>query len=174
MTTYRLIKLFFIPLTLWLNSFSTYADSQTGIQIGNKLPSVKLSGLLVKPANLSDFKGKPLIINVWASWCNPCREEMSSLQSLYQQHHNQFEVIGISTDDDVNSATAFVIASKLSFKNYLDHNLQLEKILGARTVPLTILVDSNGRVVKKIYGTQNWSNQKTKLAIASELKIKLK
>ncbi len=174
MTTYRFSKWLFIPLTLWLNSVTTYADSQSGIQVGNTLPAIKLNGLLVKPANLSDYQGKPLIINMWASWCGPCREEMSSLQSLHQQYSQQFEVIGISTDDDVKSATAFVIASKLSFNNYIDHQLQLEKMLGANTIPLTILVDSHGRVVKKIYGFRNWSSEKTKQIIAGAFKINLK
>lgn len=83
-------------------------------------------------------------------------------------------MIGISTDDDIKSATAFVIGSKLSFNNYLDHQLELERILGANTIPLTILVNSDGRVVKKIYGTRNWNSLETKQMIANEFKIKFK
>ncbi len=174
MATKRFSKWLFFPLILWLTSLTTYANPQNGIQVGNQLPSAKLNGLLVKPRNLSDFRGKPLIINVWASWCGPCREEMPSLQSLHQQHNRHFEVIGISTDDDIKSATSFVIESKLSFNNYLDHQLELERILGANTIPLTILVNSDGRVVKKIYGTRNWNSLETKQMIANEFKIKFK
>lgn len=109
---------------------------------------LKLQGFDGKTKKFSDFRGKPLIINVWASWCGPCRSEMGSLERLARRYGGkQFNVIGISTDDDGYAAAAFIKRSKVSFENFLDSNVLLENMLGANTIPLTILVDAHGRVL---------------------------
>jgi len=68
-------------------------------------------------------------------------------------------VIGISTDDDAIAAQTFVVRARLSFDNFVDHNLVLENMLGANTIPLTVLVDANGRVVQKIRGSRDWTSR---------------
>lgn len=73
---------------------------------------------------------------------------MGSLDRLARKYGGkQFNVIGISTDDDGNAAAEFIKKSKISFVNYLDSKVFLENMLGANTIPLTVLVDANGRVL---------------------------
>lgn len=134
-----------------------------------------MQGLSGNTKKFSDFKGKPLIINVWASWCGPCRAEMGSLERLARRYNGkQFNVIGISTDDDGKAAVAFIKQSKVTFENFLDSNVLLENMLGADTIPLTILVDAQGKVLEKARGSYEWDSPEIVDAIRATFHIKLK
>jgi thiol-disulfide isomerase/thioredoxin len=127
------------------------------VQIGQVLRDATLRGLNGPSRRLADYRGHPLIINVWASWCGPCVQEMASLERLaWQDGPNPFAVIGISTDDYLDRAQAFLDRSKATIRHYIDRDLQMENMLGASTIPLTVLVDANGRVLDKIYGARQW------------------
>ena len=141
---------------------------------GEAIPDQPLYGLFHDYRKFSDFKGKPLIINVWASWCAPCRAEMGSLDRLARRHNGkQFNLIGISTDDYPEKAQAFVVGARVSFDNYIDRDLVLENMLGASRIPLTVLVDAKGKVLAKHYGAREWDSRETKALIARTLGVKL-
>jgi thiol-disulfide isomerase/thioredoxin len=144
------------------------------VPVGGVLRDAPLYGLTLDYRKLSDFRGKPLVINVWASWCAPCRAEMGSLDRLARRHNGkQFHVIGISTDDHADKAQAFVVGAGVSFDNYLDKNLVLENMLGANRIPLTVLVDKDGKVVRKVYGAREWDSRENKALIGQALGVKL-
>lgn len=165
----------FIFCVLLSLSTSTFANTPGEIEVGSYLRDATLNGFSGKSKKFSAFRGKPLIINVWASWCGPCREEMGSLERLARRFNGkQLNIIGISTDDDASAALGFINDTKLSFANYLDHNLILENMLGANTIPLTILVDAQGRVVKKVRGSKEWDSPESLKLIEQSLWIKLK
>jgi thiol-disulfide isomerase/thioredoxin len=137
--------------------------AQTGkaaeLRIGEPLREATLRGLNGPPTTLSELRGKPLIINVWASWCGPCREEMASLDRLaWLDIGRSFRIIGISTDDDPGQALAWLKASNATINQYIDTRLQMENMLGASRLPLTVLVDAQGRVREKIYGARQWDS----------------
>lgn len=156
-------------------STTVFAGTPGEVEIGGYLRDLKLQGFDGKTKKFSDFRGKPLIINVWASWCGPCRAEMGSLERLARRYNGkQFNVIGISTDDDGYAAAAFIKRSKVSFENFIDSNVLLENMLGANTIPLTILVDAHGRVLEKARGAYEWDSPDTVDAIAEIFHIKLK
>jgi thiol-disulfide isomerase/thioredoxin len=153
---------------------SKLLSSNREVKVGENLHEVVMDGLLGKQKKLSDFKGKPLIINVWASWCGPCRAEMGALERLSSKYNGKdFHIIGISTDDYRDDAISAIKQSKISFENFLDHKLQLEKMLGANTIPLTVLVDDQGRVLKKIRGAQEWDGPIMVSEISEVFNIKL-
>jgi thiol-disulfide isomerase/thioredoxin len=117
----------------------------------------------------------PLIIDVWASWCGPRRSELASLERLAHRYGGkQFNVIGISTDDDGDAAAAFIRQSKVSFENFLDSHVRLENMLGANTIPLTILLDANGRVLEKARGAYAWDSPEIVAAIGRIFHVSLK
>jgi len=127
------------------------------VEIGQTLREATMQGLNGPPRKLSAFRGRPLIINVWASWCAPCRQEMASLERLaWQDHASRFAVIGISTDDYPDKAQRLLKGSNATINHYIDRQLELENMLGATHLPLTVLVDAQGRVVDKIYGAKEW------------------
>lgn len=162
-------------LALWFGlAVPAQAATPGEILPGQSLRDTPLDALSGAGRKLSDFRGKPLLINVWASWCGPCRDEMGSLERLARRFGGQqFNVIGISTDDDRNAATAFLRYARITFPNYIDHHLVLENMLGANRIPLTILVDADGRVVRKIAGSRAWDSPESINLIAQALRLKL-
>jgi thiol-disulfide isomerase/thioredoxin len=156
-------------------STTVIADTPGEVRVGSYLRQATLNGLNGKTKKLADFNGKPLIINIWASWCGPCRAEMASLERLAQRYNGkEFNVIGISTDDYRNKAETFIRQTEITFQNFLDSKLLLENMLGANTIPLTILVSANGRVLKKVRGAYEWDSPKNIDAIGQVFNIKLK
>ena len=156
-------------------SAAAYAGTPGEVEIGSYLREAELQGLFGKSKKFSDYKGKPLIINVWASWCGPCRAEMGSLQRLARRYNGkQFNIIGISTDDDHSAAAEFIKRSKVTFENFIDSNVFLENMLGADSIPLTVLVDAQGRVLEKARGSFEWDSPEIVEAIAQVFQVKLK
>jgi len=154
---------------------NVFANTPGEVLIGSYLPDATLNSFSGKINKFSTYRGKPLIINVWASWCGPCREEIGSLERLSRRFGGkQLNVIGISTDDDASAAAAFIKESKLTFTNYLDSNVRLENMLGANTIPLTLLVDAQGRVIEKVRGYQQWDSPEALKLINQKLYLKLK
>jgi len=155
-------------------SSPVFAKTPGEVEIGATLREATLQGLSGPSRKLSEFRGKPLIINVWASWCGPCREEMGSLERLSRSKvGKQLTMIGISTDDYPEAAKGFLVRSKTSFSHFIDHQLQMENMLGADRLPLTLLVDAQGRVLAKYYGTQEWDSPEAIRLVARTLRIPL-
>jgi len=142
------------------------------IPVGGRLPDVLMRGLNGPARRLSEYRGRPLIINVWASWCGPCMEEMSSLERLaWLDDRMPFSMIGVSTDDDVEAARAVLRRNRATLRHFIDHDLELETLLGARTIPLTVLVDADGRVVDKIDGSRQWDSPESLRLIARAFRL---
>ena len=155
-------------------SLPTTARTPGEVAAGGLLHDALLDGLNTQNKSLSDYKGMPLIINVWASWCGPCRAEMGSLERLANRYNGKtFNIIGISTDDYRDKALAFIDQAALSFENFIDHQLLLENMLGAKTIPLTVLVDADGRVLMKVRGSREWDSPEILEAIGDVFQIKL-
>lgn len=153
---------------------SSWAKTPGEVNVGSRLGDAQLNGLTVPSKMLSAYRGRPLIINVWASWCAPCRQEMGSLDRLARRYgRKQFNVIGISTDDDIEAAYLFLEKSGTSFDNYIDRKLLMENMLGADRLPLTILVDRQGRVLSKHVGAKDWDSAEAKLLIEKAFAIKM-
>jgi len=125
------------------------------VDVGGVLREATLRGLNGPDRPFSAFRGKPLIINVWASWCPPCIAEMGSLERLaWSDLGQQFNVIGISTDDYPDAAKGFLRKSNATLNHYIDRQLELENMLGADHLPLTVFVDAKGRVLAKVVGAR--------------------
>ena len=130
------------------------------VPIGGVLRDAVLRGLNGPALKLSEFHGRPLLINVWASWCGPCRAEMASIERLaWLDETHYFTIIGVSTDDYVDKAQTALVESNATITHFIDKDLTIEKMLGASTLPLTVLVDSDGRVLGKVRGAQEWDSR---------------
>jgi thiol-disulfide isomerase/thioredoxin len=142
------------------------------VDIGEPVREATLRGLNGPPRELSEFHGKPLIINVWASWCGPCREEMASLERLaWLELARHFNLIGISTDDDPAQAQAWLNQSNATINQFIDTRLLMENMLGASRLPLTVLVGADGRVIDKIYGAHEWDSPESLQLIRKAFRI---
>ncbi len=169
------MKLFWNTLLLVsLISTVTSAATPGEVEVGSYLREARLDGLNGQPSSFANYQGKPLVINIWASWCGPCRAEMGSLQRLASRYNGkQFNIIGISTDDYRERANTFIDKTEISFENYLDNNLLLENMLGANTIPLTLLVNADGKVLLKVRGAYEWDNPEIVEAIGKTFKIEM-
>jgi thiol-disulfide isomerase/thioredoxin len=163
-------------MTAWL-AVAPLAQAQMPgeVQIGSVLREATMQGLSGPSRKLSEYRGKPLIINVWASWCGPCRAEMGSLDRLAKRYGGkQFAVIGISTDDYPDRAQAFLKQANTSFTHYIDSKpWPLEHMLGANKLPLTVLVDADGKVLAKYYGAKEWDSPQAVDVIGKTFRLKL-
>jgi len=170
------MKTFIFLMLLCLAGASPLALAKTPgeVEIGGFLREAQLQGLSGPSRKLSEFRGKPLIINVWASWCGPCRQEMGSLDRLSRRYGGKhFNVIGISTDDYRDRAMMFLMQSGTSFSNFIDSKLFMENMLGADRIPLTLLIDAQGRVLAKFYGSKQWDSPEALETIQKTFGIKL-
>jgi thiol-disulfide isomerase/thioredoxin len=146
-----------LGLALWLWQALAIAATPGEVPVGGTLREATLHGLNAPDRRLSQYRGKPLLINVWASWCGPCRQEMGSLERLaWMDQGKRFTVIGISTDDSEAAAKNYLLHANATLNHYRDRALELENMLGADHLPLTLLVDARGKVLGKVYGAQEW------------------
>jgi thiol-disulfide isomerase/thioredoxin len=140
-------------------SVAATPDAPAPVAVGHPLPDVVMAGLNGPPRSLSSYRGRPLIINMWASWCGPCRAEAASFERLaWSEAGGRYTIIGISIDDDRNAALKWLRHSNATVSHYIDSRLTMEHMLGASTVPLTVLVDAGGRVVARFRGAREWDS----------------
>ena len=167
--------LFSWALSLLMGIGATVCAKTPGeIEVGATLPDALMAGLSGPSSKLSAFRGKPLVINVWASWCAPCRSEMASLERLSRiKGSHQFTVIGISTDDYPDAARGFLKKAGTSFSHFIDSKLVLENMLGANRLPLTVLVSPQGKVLAKYYGGEEWDSPRALMLVGRNFNIKL-
>lgn len=125
-----------------------------------------------KPVSLADFKGRVVLLNLWATWCAPCRKEMPGLDRLQaEMGSDQFEVVALSVDRaGVKASQKFLdqIAVK-SLKTYVDATARVSKPLRVVGMPTTILIDREGREVGRLIGPAEWDTEEAKRLIRSVL-----
>ena len=168
------IMAYIFALLISLTCISFTANATPGeVRIGEVLRDGPMQGLTGNSLMLSDYRGKPLIINVWASYCQPCLAEMDSLERLQKHYRKNLNLIGISIDDYPDRAKAFLRIAKTTFPHYIDHQLKLENMLGADSIPFTLLIDAQGRVLHKIRGARGWDSPDMIEAIGKIFNIKM-
>lgn len=108
---------------------------------------------------LADLRGKPVLINFWASWCEPCRAELPSLQTIFDLYGGQLVVLAVNFKERGERATQFMRAAGLSLPTPLDRDGAAAKEWGVKIFPTSILVDAEGRVRWRITGEVDWSGR---------------
>lgn len=123
---------------------------------GNDLPQVQLKDLNGADVDLAQFKGKPVIINFWATWCGPCRFEIPMLNELHRKYSPKgLVIVGISTDEEGAAIVKpFMEDLPIEYSSYLKGTDTEEKFGGVWALPTTIFFDKNGKQVEKILGVQ--------------------
>lgn len=108
--------------------------------------------------SLSDSKGKITIVNFWATWCPPCREEMPHMQSFYEKHHEEVEILAVNVtnmDDGRPAIEQFVQEHELTFPILLDESGEVGLTYEIMTLPTSYILDAEGRVFQKIIGAMD-------------------
>ena len=156
-------------------------DSENGLKAeltydfaGKPAPAVSVIGADGRDVALSDFAGRPLLVNIWATWCGPCKAEMPTLDALAALEEGQTTVIAVSQDLEGRAPVADYFA-KAGFKNlepYIDpQNLLLAQLGGNMQLPTTILYDSHGIEVWRVIGGVEWDDAEMAKLIKKALKL---
>lgn len=124
--------------------------------IAETLPSFKMLDVDGKQVNLSDFKGKKVFLNIWATWCPPCRAELPSIKKLYQAANKQDAVfIMLSVDRDFSVAKNFAQQQKLGLPIY--YPLEgFPPLLETSSIPVTFIFNEKGNLIKKKVGMDDY------------------
>ena len=109
-----------------------------------------------KEVKLSDFKGKPVVVNFWASWCGPCKSEFPAFEKMYAEYGDKIEFLMVNMTDGqqekLEDVQAFVKDNNYKFPVYYDTNLSAAYTYNVVSIPMTMFVDSHGNFVKGYRG----------------------
>ena len=114
---------------------------------GSRAPDFELPDLNGQVVSLSDFRGKPVFINFWASWCGPCRDEIPYIQEIFEDKEwidRGLVILAINLGEDSSTVTEFMQAYGLSFTVLLDSKLHVAQEYNIRPIPTTFLIDEDG------------------------------
>ncbi len=114
--------------------------------------------------SLSDYQGKVVIINLWATWCPPCRAEMPSMQKLYDALNPQgFEILAVAAPnpprETMEKITAFIDDNAFSFPVLIDNEFEVNSIYGTGSIPTSYVIDSQGELVARLTGAIDWMDE---------------
>lgn len=132
---------------------------KVGIEKGNKIPDVEIVNLMGGKQNLSQYKGKVVLLNFWATWCPPCRQEMPSMEEIYKNKDmKNFEIIAISVDrEKTDKVSDFIIENKYSFPVFHDVTGKIAQRFLINSIPQTYIINEDGIIVDKITGAFDWN-----------------
>ena len=130
---------------------------------GTAAPDIAFEDPHGRPARLSDFRGRPLLVNFWATWCGPCVVEMPSLDALAAREGERIRVLALSqdTNDGRRKVTDFFAERSFTrLEPYLDPDMDIMMTLGIETLPTTILYNSEGVEVWRMTGMSEWDGER--------------
>jgi thiol-disulfide isomerase/thioredoxin len=129
---------------------------------GSALPDFTLSDPQGKKLRLESLKGKPLLLNLWATWCGPCVAELPMLGKLAVERVGKLQVVIVSQDMETGKVAEFLSAhGAVQFDPWLDPNNELLGHYRTETLPTTVLYDAEGREVWRYVGAHDWSSPET-------------
>ena len=143
---------------IWLSAASPGTTTQGDIpapQKGFLAPDFELETFDHEVYKLSDLRGKPVLINFWASWCPPCRTEMPAIQKVYDEYRDQgFEVLAVNSthQDNLGDAITFAQIRRLTFPILLDRDGSVGNLYEIRSLPTTFFIDAEGIIQDVVIG----------------------
>ncbi|MGE5138809.1 MAG: TlpA family protein disulfide reductase [Rudaea sp.] len=118
--------------------------------VGSVAPDFTLPAIDNRKVSLAQFRGKPVIVNFWATWCGPCNAEMPNLEKVYQQHKNDIVILAIDQGDSGDQVKGFSEIYHLNFPLILDQKMQVGDRYRVNALPTTVFVDKQG-IVREIH-----------------------
>jgi peroxiredoxin len=127
---------------------------------GGPAPALALKDLEGATHRLPDYRGKVVVINFWATWCAPCRDEMPSIQRLKDKLSGRpFVVLAVNLDEPESRIRKFLAQMKLDFPILLDPERKTARAWQARILPTTFVVGPDGKIRYSLVGEINWDNE---------------
>jgi len=167
-----------LGLVLLLIGFGwTVRDRFLPVEVGTAAPDFQARDLEGNPVRLADLRGEVVLLNIWATWCPPCREEMPSMQRLHEEFKGQgFHVVAVSIDAPIGrvdlggqpggDVAAFAREMQLTFPLWLDPAGDIQRIYRTTGVPESFVIDRQGMIVRKVIGATEWDSDANRELIA--------
>ena len=164
--TFYLESLFLILILLVLHSPAEGIDTLLlkaeikPMKGSQTAPNFSLEDLNGKKVDLKQFRGKVVFLNFWATWCGPCKEEMPSMEALYQKFKEKgFVFLTISVDyEEKKKVKEFINKHHYTFPVLIDSKCLTLDLYGVKGIPTTILIDKKGRMVGSAVGPRDWKH----------------
>ena len=125
---------------------------------GPPAPELEGEWLVPPPVRLADLHGKPVVVNFWASWCVPCREEAPHLARFDREMNERAQLVGVDFQDAKSDALAFISEFGWRFPNVRDPQGELASRYGLAGLPTTYVIDADGRIAKALSGEQTFES----------------
>ena len=135
-------------------------SDDTAPRLGKPLADFTLPDLQGRSVQLTALRGKVVFVNVWATWCPPCVEEMPTMQQLYDRLHGRgLEILAVSLDAlGAQVVAPFIQSHRLSFPTLLDTKNLVQRLYRTTGVPESFIVDKRGILVEKVVGPKDWAH----------------
>ena len=138
--------------------------------VGKPAPEFSLTDLSGRAVRLANLKGRVVFLNVWATWCEPCREEMPSIDRLLRSMEGRpFAVLAVNLAEPQSRIRTYLEKTPVGFPVLLDRDTSVAKAWKARILPTTYVVGPDGRIRFSYVGELDWSQEKVRRAIAALL-----
>lgn len=142
-------------------------ETDDGASEGERLPDVELVGLGDQPdTSLADIEG-PAVINLWATWCAPCRREIPAFEEVHQAQGDAVRFVGINVGESADQASAFVDEVGATYDQFLDPEGYVITELGTTSMPTTVVIDGDGIVSTRHLGPMSVDDLESAIARAS-------
>jgi peroxiredoxin len=122
-----------------------------GPQVGDRAPDFTATTLDGKTVSLSDFAGRPVVLNFWASWCNPCREEFPVFRAALRRHGDDYVMLGVDNRDIESDASDFARKQHADWPIAFDASNAIYKAYGTTGLPQTLFIKPDGTVAARYY-----------------------
>lgn len=133
-------------------------------------PPLELADMHGKKHRLADYRGKVVLINFWATWCDPCREEMPSIDRLLRSMEGRpFTVLAVNLAEPQSRIRTYLEKTPVGFTVLLDRDTSVAKAWKARILPATYIVGPDGKIRYSYVGELDWSQEKVRRTIAALL-----
>jgi peroxiredoxin len=144
------------------NSSDITAKEKLATSIKVKAADFKLQDLNGKEVSLSDFKGKKVLLNFWATWCPPCKAEMPDIEKLYQETKNSdFVILAVNLGEDKQTVKSFMDKNKYDFRILLDSDKDVAIKYNIVSIPTSFFIDEKGTIILKKIGPMNIDEMKS-------------
>jgi len=129
-------------------------QAASGVEVGDAMPAYSAPLLDGAELDIAKEKGNVVLLNVWATWCGPCRAEIPELEKMHKAHASDgFKVVGVSLDEGgVDGVKEFVKQHEMTYPIALDPDSHLTTLFHTAVIPTTVLIDRSGKIVWKKYG----------------------
>ena len=153
----------FVPALVY---FACAAAGELKPWSGGPTPALVLKDLQGAPHDLARYRGKVVLVNFWATWCEPCREEMPSMQALKRKLAGRpFEVLAVNFAESENKVSEFLRRFPLDFTIVLDRNSAARRDWSVKVLPTSFVIGPDGRIRYAVIGDLDWADE----AVAKEV-----